>query len=154
MNREQLPNPKDFKHRIDIDLRFNDIDLLGHLNNTVYLSLYDTGKARYFNVVRQGKMNWQRIETVIANINCAFVEPIFFGDEVQVLSRCTEIGEKSFTVQQMLINKNDERIYSVCESVMVAYDPATKSTIPVNEEWIEQLNNHEGRELRKIIGTL
>lgn len=34
-------------HKLKVQLRFNDIDILGHLNNTVYFSLYDLGKARY-----------------------------------------------------------------------------------------------------------
>ena len=31
----------------DVQIRFNDIDILGHLNNVVYFSLFDTAKAQY-----------------------------------------------------------------------------------------------------------
>ena len=37
-----------FRHTLPLQLRFNDIDLLGHVNNSVYFSFYDLGKARYF----------------------------------------------------------------------------------------------------------
>ena len=33
-----------FRHTLPLQLRFNDIDLLGHVNNSVYFSFYDLGK--------------------------------------------------------------------------------------------------------------
>ena len=41
-----------FRHTLPLQLRFNDIDLLGHVNNSVYFSFYDLGKARYFETVK------------------------------------------------------------------------------------------------------
>ena len=70
---ENLPRPEDFRHRVEAQIRFNDIDILGHLNNTVYFSFYDTGKAYYLEAVNGGKMNWQRVESVIANVDCSFI---------------------------------------------------------------------------------
>ena len=40
-----------FRHSIPVQLRFNDIDILGHLNNSVYFTLFDLGKTRYFEAV-------------------------------------------------------------------------------------------------------
>ena len=34
-----------FRHTLPLQLRFNDIDLLGHVNNSVYFSFYDAGKG-------------------------------------------------------------------------------------------------------------
>lgn len=33
-----------FNHTLPIQLRFNDVDKFGHVNNTVYFSFYDLGK--------------------------------------------------------------------------------------------------------------
>lgn len=38
-----------------MQIRFNDVDVLGHMNNTVYFTLYDTAKADYFAAVRGEK---------------------------------------------------------------------------------------------------
>ena len=91
-----LPKPSDFRHSTPLQLRFNDVDVLGHVNNTVYFSFYDTGKAYYFTEVRGKRMNWQNVDTVIANVNCAYISPIVFGNEVAVCTRCEAIHEKSF----------------------------------------------------------
>ena len=52
MNPNNLPTLDLFHHRTPLQLRFNDVDVLGHVNNTVYFSFYDTGKAIYFSDVR------------------------------------------------------------------------------------------------------
>ena len=34
-----------FRHSITVQLRFNDFDMLGHLNNSMYFSYFDIGKG-------------------------------------------------------------------------------------------------------------
>ncbi len=142
-----LPKPSDFRHSTKLQLRFNDVDVLGHVNNTVYFSFYDTGKAYYFTDVRGRRMNWQSVDTVIANVNCAYISPIVFGNEVAVCTRCESLHEKSFRLLQMLYDINTGEVKSVCETVMVAYDPATKKAVPLSAEWRQNLCNYEQRDL-------
>lgn len=138
---------EDFRHHTDVQIRFNDIDILGHVNNTVYFSFYDTGKAYYFNAVRRGQMNWQEVDTVIANVNCAYIRPIIFGDKIEVYTRCESIGDKSFVLRQMLVEKNTRQIKSVCETVMVSINRESKSACSIPEEWRKQFCDYENREL-------
>ena len=147
MNTKDLPSVADFRHQIPIQLRFNDIDILGHLNNTVYFSLYDLGKARYMEAVNGGDMDWQRVESVIANVDCAFIDQIRFGEEIRCLNRCLHIGEKSFTIQQMLVDEHD-RVKSICNTVMVSYDPDTRGAIPVSDRWRRNCSRYEGKDFR------
>lgn len=128
---------------MDLQMRFNDIDILGHLNNTVYFSIYDTGKAYYLNAVSMGQMNWQRVESVIANVNCQFISPIFFGEPIEILTRCEKIGEKSLTLLQMLVNKDTNQVKSLCRTVMVAIDPDTKTSVTVPGKWRKGIDLYE-----------
>ena len=41
-----------FKHSVPVQLRFNDTDALGHVNNSVYFTFYDLGKSEYFKAIR------------------------------------------------------------------------------------------------------
>ena len=59
------PGPDCFKHLTDIQIRFNDIDMLGHLNNTMYFSYFDIGKADYFNAIRRTDNHWGHLDIVI-----------------------------------------------------------------------------------------
>ncbi len=37
-----------FHHTMPMQIRFNDVDKFGHVNNTIYFQFYDTGKTEYF----------------------------------------------------------------------------------------------------------
>ena len=130
---------KKFMHKIPVQLRFNDIDILGHLNNTVYFSFFDTGKAYYFRHILGERLDWKKVETVIANIDCAYVAPIYFGENIDVLTRCVSIHEKSFRLQQVLVEARTGEVKAVAETVMVSYDPAGKKSIEMPAHYREAL---------------
>lgn len=56
-----------FHHTLPIQLRFNDVDKFGHVNNTVYFSFYDLGKTEYFGSVCPG-VDWEKIGIVVVHI--------------------------------------------------------------------------------------
>lgn len=120
-----------FRHAVPLQLRFNDIDVLGHVNNNSQLALFDVGKTEFYNALRGQLADWSRVEAVIVNINCTFMEQIHFTDPMEVRTRVKKIGEKSFTIQQILRNTGTGLICSMCESVMVSVDYATKTSKPI-----------------------
>ncbi|MBD5275375.1 MAG: acyl-CoA thioesterase [Muribaculaceae bacterium] len=128
-----------FRHAVALQLRFNDIDVLGHVNNNAQLALFDVGKTEFYNALRGQLADWSRVEAVIVNINCTFMEQIRFTDPMEVRTRVKKIGEKSFTLQQILRNTETGRICSMCESVMVSVDYATKASKPIPENIAEGL---------------
>lgn len=142
----ELPDLSLFRHSTPVQIRFNDVDILGHVNNTVYFSFYDTGKAYYFQDVRKGQMEWRRVETIIANINCTYVKPIFFGNNIEVHTRCISIGEKSFRLQQVITDDKKE-IRSVCETVMVSFNPENNTATPLPDYWREAFEDYEKKPL-------
>lgn len=135
MDINTLPPLSEFRHSTDVQIRFNDIDILGHLNNTVYFSFFDTGKAYFFEALMEGKMNWRRVESVIANIDCAYASPVFFGEQLEVLTRCMAIHEKSFRLQQVLVEKGTSQIKAAAETVMVSFNPDTHQSQEIPAQW-------------------
>lgn len=130
-----------FRHAVPLQLRFNDIDVLGHVNNNAQLALFDVGKTEFYNSLRGELADWSRVEAVIVNINCTFMEQIHFTDPMEVRTRVSKIGEKSFVLQQILRNTLTGQICSMCESVMVSVDYATKTSKPIPENILDGLRN-------------
>ncbi len=58
-------------------IRFSDIDQFGHVNNSVYFSLYDMCKTQYFYDV-VGKEALDNMGIVVANVEANFFSPIFY----------------------------------------------------------------------------
>lgn len=141
MNPNTLPPLSEFRHSVDLQIRFNDIDILGHLNNTVYFSFFDTGKAYFFESIMKSGMDWQRVESVIANIDCAYVSPVYFGDSIEVRTRCTGIYDKSFKIQQVIVEKNTGELKAAAETIMVSFNPDTKQSMEIPARWREALEN-------------
>ena len=131
----EIPEARLFPVATPVQIRFNDIDILGHVNNTVYFSLYDTGKARFMEAACGGEIDFRNVETVIANVDCAFISPIYFGQEVEVLSRVSEMGLKHIVLEQMIRQKDTGEVKSLSRSVMVYVDTATLKSASVPERW-------------------
>lgn len=147
MNPDIIPNPDLFHHSSPMQIRFNDVDVLGHMNNTVYFTLYDTAKADYFTTVKGEQMDWKHVDIVVANVNCAYIAPIFFGEKIEVLTACLSISEKSFKLIQMIREKDTLEPKSICETIMVSFDPEIQKAILMPEEWKRLLSSFEGRDL-------
>lgn len=130
---EQL-DPAAFRHGVPLQLRFNDIDVLGHVNNNAQLALFDVGKTEFYNTLRGTLDDWRKVEAVIVNINCTFMQQIKFSDPMEVRSRVKKIGERSFVIQQILHNTATGAVCSLCESVMVSVDTESMESKPIPPE--------------------
>lgn len=125
-----------------VQLRFNDIDILGHLNNTVYFSIYDLGKALYMQEAGLRHGGREKPNSVIADIHCSYLEPIHFDDKIYVTTRCSRIGEKSYTLDQMLVDDTGT-VKSRCETVMVYFNPETGKSEVLPEDFRKKIEDYE-----------
>lgn len=139
MNIDTLPDLSEFSHVVPLQIRFNDIDILGHLNNTVYFGFFDTGKAYFFREIKGGRIDWKKVETVIANVDCAYVAPIYFGEKIEVRTRCMSVHEKSFRLQQVIVESETGQLKAAAETVMVSFNPETQKSIPMPQHLREEL---------------
>lgn len=141
MNPHELPSPEIFTSRIPIQIRFSDVDVVGHVNNIIFFAYYDTGKATFMSELLGRTVSWNDVDTVVANVDCAFIAPILYGENIEVLTTCVDLHDKSFKLLQMIRNKDTQEVKSVCETVMVSFDPNTQKSAPLRPEWREKLTS-------------
>jgi acyl-CoA thioester hydrolase len=137
-----------FKHSLPLQIRFNDVDKFGHVNNTVYFSFYDLGKTEYFASVCPN-VNWEKDAIMVVHIEVDFMAQVFASDQITVQTAVTEIGTKSFRLAQRLIDKHSGEVKCICNSIMVAFDLEQRASKPLSKEWTEAICNYEGRDLRR-----
>ena len=100
-----------FQHETPVQLRFNDMDMLGHANNAIVQEYFDVGRVHYLKDTFTYKL-WQGENTVIlANINTDFIVPVFIQDDIVVKTTTLSIGTKSFKMVQHLFRITS---YNVC----------------------------------------
>ncbi len=134
-----------FKHTLPIQLRFNDADTLGHINNAVYLNFYDLGKTSYFQTICGETVLPSDIDVVVAHLDVDFLSPIFLTDTVEVQTMVEKIGTKSFTLLQRIVRSDTNEVKCVCRTVMVGFDFKANSSKPISDKWRTAIVRFEGR---------
>lgn len=151
INLPPCPNPKvpaparPFRFAIDAQLRFNDVDIFGHVNNSVYLQLLDLAKVRYFESVLGGPVNWHEATVVVVNINANFHSPAYFDEPLTVVTAVGDMSVHSFILEQRIYNRNTGDVKCTARTVMAGFDPQTASGIAVPQKWVCALLDFENR---------
>ena len=132
-----------FHDSVDIQMRFKDVDLFGHVNNTVYFEYMDLGKVHYIENVLGDIFNNRRDALVIVNINCDFLMPTKFDEQVRVLTRVESIGVHSITFYQQVVNPVSEVVKCRASIVMVGFDATTGQSKEIPQEWKDRITAFE-----------
>lgn len=131
-----------FFNEAKIQIRFNDIDGLGHVNNTTIQEYFDLGRLEYFNAVFNYNINWNEFAAIIATIKTDFVFPVFLKDSLLVKTKITSIGNKSMQLIQHLTDK-EGNMKAFCSSVMVGFNQEKQISKPIPNEWRLLINKIE-----------
>lgn len=143
---DTLPSAS-FRQREQVQIRFNDVDMFGHLNNTVYLEFFDLGKLRYFNAVLGGDFLASKLKVVVVNINCNFLAPTFLQEPLEVLTQTVGMGEKSLTIVQQVVNADTGEVKCEATTIMASFNPATLHSEPIPDDVRRAFSAFEGKEL-------
>ncbi len=143
----QIPTPKyEFKHIMPIQMRFNDIDMLGHVNNAVYMEYFDLAKVDYFTQFTQGTFDPRKTGMVVASIHCDYYMPVLPGDKISVATAVDSMGTSSLRLEQRIIDQKGNT-KCIATTTMVNIDPATLRSTPITDKWRSDISEFEGRNL-------
>lgn len=136
-----------FYHCLPVQMRFTDIDMLGHLNNNVYLTFMDLAKVSYFSDVLPEGMDWKSINAVVVHISCDFYTPSYFNESLEVWTTVTSVSTHSFKMEQRIVNSSTGQTKCIGHTVMAGFDPATAKGKPIDRHWVECVEKYEKRKL-------
>lgn len=130
----------DFRFFVPIQIRYTDFDMLGHLNNSTFVTYFEIARLYYFM-----EIGWKLtdVSNVVAHFDIDFHKPVVPGDEVICRVKTISIGTKSFQMHYELISKDTSICYSRAHSVQVCIDKKTASAIEIPRNIRELINNYE-----------
>lgn len=141
-----------YKHKIEVQPRFNDFDPMGHVNNTIFMNYFDIGKVDYFRAVWNTEIvDWKEMGLVIARVETDFISPILMGERIIVRTTILRIGNKSLELAQQLINADTNQLKAAARTIMVGFDVNTNSAEPITEKCVEAISRYEGRPFKREI---
>ena len=122
----------DYKHCIEVPVRFMDIDALQHVNNARYLNFLEESRIAY---------SQELLNVLVARVEIDFLRPVLFGEKLQVYTRISKLGTKSFTFESVITTANKKGEFPAAKAVqtLVAFDPKTHKSAAIAPELRERI---------------
>ena len=121
--------------------RFGDMDVLGHINNTVPVIWFELARNPLYKIFDpELKLSKKSFPLIMAHTDYDYVAQLYFQYEVEIKTWITRIGTKSFTVYHEAWQKG--RLCVKGNSVIVHYDFNIQKTTPLPEEKKKLLAEH------------
>ena len=114
------------------EIRFVDIDAAGIVNNATYLNYFEQSRIQFFEELVGKKWDWNSAGMVIAKHEVNYRQPIFFQDDVTIVTWIERVGTKSM-----------EAAYEIFK--MVGEEPPPATAPPL-------LGAHTDTVLREVLG--
>lgn len=135
----------DFHHFLPIIVRYSDIDAQGHVNNTRFGTYIESGRIAYLKDLELWDgSDFLNLGLIVADVHIAYHKPITFGQQIQVATRITHIGNKSVKFESKILDVETGEPLATAETVTVGFDYQTETTIVISEEWRKAINDLEG----------
>ena len=126
------------EHRHVFALRWADMDMLRHVNNTVYFRAIEEARMQIFGPLRH--LFAPGTSVVLARAECDFLRPMSWPGNIEIVHRLVRIGRSSLDCN-ILIRKQDEPdiICARSRAVVVLSDLASGKSSPWPAALLEQL---------------
>ncbi len=132
-----------FRFTTDLEIRFRDLDALGHVNNAVYLTYFEIVRTRY----------WKRLfglppaddwGFVMVRTECNYRSPALLGETITIATRVSALKNSSFTFEYRLTEHRTGRLIADGLSVQACYDMKSGRTVRIPEAMRQEIKEFEG----------
>lgn len=113
--------------RTPLQIRYNDYDSQGHVNNAVYLTYFEIGRVFAWNAVAGGA----EPSFILAEARITYRSPAMLGDPLLVEVTTSEIRSKAWVWNYRILDERDERLVAEGTTTQVMYDYAERRSVPI-----------------------
>ena len=129
---------EDFGHRIELPVRWGDVDMLGHVNNAKYFTYDESSRIEYFH--RLGlddpKM-WKDYGLILASISADFISQVHYPATLAIGTRVVRLGRSSLnTLSGLFVG---EALVAAVRGVLVWFDYVNQKPMAIPDNvraWI------------------
>ena len=123
-----------------IEVRFRDLDALGHVNNAVFLTYLESARVRWCQSCNFIQKDIENFSIIQARTEVDYLLPVKFDTSIELKLWVSHIGTKSFTVSYLI--ENDQNQYLKAKTVLVWFDYSTQKSIPIPQNHKTTLQNY------------
>ena len=139
MNQADGTRIADYRYWVDERVRFNDLDMLGHVNNIAYLVYVETGRATFLRSLGMFDIGARR-QSVIVRFETDYRRELGYPADVRVGVRVSGIGRTSFRLGVGIFD--GEVCVATATNVIVRWDRDLHQAIPLDDADRAALSAH------------
>ncbi|MND26268.1 Thioesterase superfamily protein [compost metagenome] len=133
MTKPVLKTRDQFKFFLDIQTRWADNDIYGHVNNVTYYSYFDTA-ANALLIQKTGfDIHQSQSIGLVVDSACSFFQELSFPEIIQVGVAIGKIGNTSLRYELAIFKQGQEQASAQGHFVHVFVDRETRKTVPISE---------------------
>ena len=125
---------------VRVPVQWGDMDALGHVNNAVYFTWFESARIALFERVGLAITGTPEVGPILAHTRCDFLAPVRYPAEVVAGTRIERLGNTSFTMAyEVTLAGEPERPVARGEGVVVLVDYRDGSKVPLSATLREAL---------------
>jgi len=146
MKDRNIPDKSLFNHRIEQQVKFHEVDLLGVCNNAVYFNYFEDARLDYItSLIEKYRLPMFEDELffIMVHNNCDYFQSAHLNDKLLIHTRISFVKKSSFGFEHLVELKDTEEIIAQGGGVVVHYHKKQKSAVPLPEEFYSALRDFE-----------
>jgi acyl-CoA thioester hydrolase len=125
-----------------LEVRWRDVDALGHVNNAVYFNYLEQARLHYMRELGFLPPSSADVGIIIAEATCRFKLPLRLGEQVTIRARVSEFRRTSF-IFEYRIEGEDGRLAATARTVQVCYNYEDQCPSSIPDAWREAFIAYE-----------
>ena len=123
----------EWRHFLEIQTRWEDNDVYGHVNNAVYYSWFDTAVNNW--LIHKGLLDLERspVVSLVVETGCSYFESVTYPEPIDIGLRADRIGTSSVTYGLGVFRKGSDLAAALGRFVHVSVDRETRRPVPLPE---------------------
>ena len=125
---------KTFPVIVKIPVIWGDMDSFQHVNNVIYFRYFESARIQYFETLGwMDIMEKMALGPILGSTSCRYRIPLSYPDTVFVGAKITEMLEKRFTMEYLLVSEQYTEPVAEGAGVVVCYDYKKNQSIRIPE---------------------
>jgi acyl-CoA thioester hydrolase len=121
----------DYPYIISVPTRWNDNDMLGHVNNVVFYRYIEAVVVRF--LMEEAGLDWLKDPVIpyAAEILCRFHRPLSFPDDIEAALKVDRLGARSVTYGVALFSGDQPAPAATGHFIHVFVDRQSEKSAPI-----------------------
>lgn len=117
--------------RFPLEVRYNDYDTKGHINNALYLTYFEIARAKAW---LEGVRGDPEFPFVVAEARIRYVSEGMIGEPIDIEIHTSEIRRKAWVWTYTIRDMRDQRVIAEGNTVQVMFDYQARQSIPIPDD--------------------